>query len=166
MSSTVAPPAPASAWTMAPPSALPSAPSALSSTSPSAVAPPPDALAKTSADAPPARSSAKPQTPALALAGAGTTQPSQRRFPVNLVTACWRDTEGATATEGSSARVEIDLTPAGKVTAVRVQVPSNRFRGFRGCVMTRVSQTIYGPGPRETLFSSFGLPRSTTVAAP
>jgi hypothetical protein len=79
---------------------------------------------------------------------------------MNVATACWRDTEGATATENSVANVEVDLTATGKVTSIRVRVFKNRFPGFRACIVTKLSQFPFGEGAEETLFSTVPLVRS------
>jgi eukaryotic-like serine/threonine-protein kinase len=110
-----------------------------------------------SAPAPSASASASAAPRMAAPASAGPAAPV-RLFPLGVVLECWRGNEGALATTpGSGAKVEIDLTAAGKVEAIRVFVPGNRFPGFRGCVVTKLSQASYGPGRRETLFSAVGL---------
>jgi eukaryotic-like serine/threonine-protein kinase len=120
--------------------------------------------AEPSASAEPTASSV-PSAQSRKLAGSSAAPGVSRPFPMNLVMACWRDTEGATATQSSSATIEIELTASGKVTSVRVRVHQNQFPGFRACVVTKLSQTSYGPGAKERLSSTVGLPRSFAKGA-
>ena len=135
-----------------------SSPTALSETPSGAPSPPPSEsstpIAALSGEPSSSVTRAPTSTPNAAPTAVARTD---RAIPITRIRACWADTDGAAqGNPAASLAIEVDITPKGKVAAVRLNM-LGKYGAFRRCATQTLTEMNFGPGAQETLRLSLAL---------